>query len=230
MARKGGLGKGLDALIPSKETPQADMGVSYLSVDQIVANPRQPRQIMEDEGLQELADSIREHGILQPLIVTFDAQTGQYTLIAGERRLRAARLAGLQQVPVLYRQVTDQERLELALIENVQRADLTPLETAEAYRQLHEDFGIAHEEIAAAGGQKPGSGDQHPAPAQTARTGAQCPGRRKNQRRPRPGLLGSAAPRPRWQRCRWSSPRSDRAPDRRIRAQTERHPPASPPR
>jgi ParB family transcriptional regulator, chromosome partitioning protein len=148
MSRKGGLGKGLDALIPSKESPQSEMGVSYLSVDQIVANPRQPRTIMGDEGLQELANSIREHGILQPLIVTFDAQSGMCTLIAGERRLRAARLAGLQQVPVLYRQATDQERLELALIENVQRADLTPLETAEAYRQLHEEFGIPHEEIA----------------------------------------------------------------------------------
>jgi ParB family transcriptional regulator, chromosome partitioning protein len=148
MSRKGGLGKGLDALIPSKESPQSEMGVSYLSVEQIIANPRQPRTIMGDEGLQELANSIREHGILQPLIVTFDAQSGMCTLIAGERRLRAARLAGLQQVPVLYRQATDQERLELALIENVQRADLTPLETAEAYRQLHEDFGIPHEEIA----------------------------------------------------------------------------------
>jgi ParB family transcriptional regulator, chromosome partitioning protein len=148
MARKGGLGKGLDALIPSKETPQAEMGVSYLGVDQIVANPRQPRQVMDADDLQELAASIREHGILQPLIVTLDPETGQSTLIAGERRLRAARLAGLQQVPVLYRQVTDQERLELALIENVQRADLSPLETAEAYRQLNEEFNISHDEIA----------------------------------------------------------------------------------
>ena len=148
MARKGGLGKGLDALIPSQESIQTENGSIFLSVDLIVANPRQPRQSMAEEGLQELAASIREHGVLQPLIVTMDSATGQYSLIAGERRLRAARLAGLQQVPVLVRQVTDQERLELALIENVQRADLTPLETAEAYRQLHEDFKLPHDEIA----------------------------------------------------------------------------------
>lgn len=148
MARKGGLGKGLDAIIPSKEGNLIEAGVTYLPADQIAANPRQPRQVMEDEQLQELAASIREHGILQPLIVTIDAQSNQYTLIAGERRLRAARLAGLQQVPVVIRQATDQERLELALIENVQRADLSPLETAEAYQHLHEEFGLPHEEIA----------------------------------------------------------------------------------
>jgi len=148
MVRKGGLGKGLDAIIPSKEAALKDRGAEYLPVDQIIANPRQPRQWMQDEALQELAASIREHGILQPLIVSQDAQTGQYVLIAGERRLRAARLAGLEQVPVWVRQVTDRERLELALIENVQRADLTPLETADAYQHLHEEFGLAHDEIA----------------------------------------------------------------------------------
>ncbi len=148
MARKGGLGKGLDALIPSQDASQAETGATYLAVDLIIANPRQPRQSMDEEGLQELAASIREHGIIQPLIVTIDTSTGQYSLIAGERRLRAARIAGLQQVPVLIRQVTEQERLELALIENVQRSDLSPLETAEAYRQLNEEFGLSHEEIA----------------------------------------------------------------------------------
>ncbi len=149
MVRKGGLGKGLDAIIPSKENAQNDLGATFLPEDQIIANPRQPRLLMPEEGLQELAASIREHGILQPLIVSQDSQSGQYILIAGERRLRAARLAGLQQVPVLVRQATDRQRLELALIENVQRADLTPLETAEAYQHLHEEFGLAHEEIAA---------------------------------------------------------------------------------
>ena len=148
MARKGGLGKGLDALIPNRDTNQVEVGSTYLAVDQITANPRQPRTNIEDQSLEELAASIREHGILQPLIVTVDSITGQYSLIAGERRLRAARLAGLQQVPVIIRQVTDQERLELALIENVQRSDLTSLETAEAYFQLSEEFGMAHDEIA----------------------------------------------------------------------------------
>ena len=148
MARKGGLGKGLDALIPTETSKQNDVGSIYLPVGQIVANPRQPRSKIDDESLEELAASIREHGILQPLIVTSDPQGGQYVLVAGERRLKAAQLAGLQQVPVLIRQVTDQERLELALIENVQRADLTPLETAEAFFQLSEEFGLSHEEIA----------------------------------------------------------------------------------
>lgn len=148
MARKGGLGKGLDALIPSQDSSQTESGATYVAVDLIVANPRQPRQVMDEDGLKELAASIREHGILQPLIVTTEPAAGGYALIAGERRLRAARLAGLEQVPVIIRQASDQERLELALIENVQRADLSPLETAEAYRQLTEDFGLSHDEIA----------------------------------------------------------------------------------
>lgn len=104
---------------------------------------------MTEENLMELAQSIKEHGILQPLIVSHDPVTGQYTLIAGERRLRAAKLAGLESVPVIVRNVTDTERLELALIENVQRADLSALETAEAYRQLVEEFQLSHDEIAA---------------------------------------------------------------------------------
>lgn len=148
MPRKGGLGKGLDALIPG-ESSASDAGTSQIPVELIIPNPRQPRQMMNEDNLQELAASIREHGILQPLIVTHDERNNQYILIAGERRLRASRLAGLATVPVLIRQVTEQQRLELALIENVQRADLTPLETAEAYRQLSEEFNLAHEDIAA---------------------------------------------------------------------------------
>ena len=95
-----------------------------------------------------LVDSIRTHGILQPLLITQGRQPNEYTLIAGERRLRAARLAGLEFVPALVRLVTPEEQLELALIENIQRADLTPLEAAEAFRQLEEEFGLTHEEIA----------------------------------------------------------------------------------
>ena len=149
MARKGGLGKGLDALIPGSSSPsQPEGGAVELSVEQIIPNPRQPRTVMDESELQNLAASIREHGILQPLLVSQEAQTGRYILVAGERRLRAARLAGLEMVPVVIRQTTDQQRLELALIENVQRADLTPLETAEAYHHLIEEFGLTHEEIA----------------------------------------------------------------------------------
>jgi ParB family chromosome partitioning protein len=99
--------------------------------------------------LAELAASIGEHGVLQPLILTRGDSPDQYVLVAGERRLLAARLAGVEQVPALIREVSDQQRLELALIENLQRADLAPLETAAAYRQLAEDFGLSHEEIAA---------------------------------------------------------------------------------
>lgn len=147
MARKSGLGKGLDALIPGSQSSMPDSGTSYVPITDIQPNPHQPRTSMQDESLQELAASILEHGILQPLIVTQDPQTLQYTLIAGERRLRAATLAGLTSVPVLIRGASDQQRLELALIENLQRADLAPLETAEAYRQLAEDFGLSHESI-----------------------------------------------------------------------------------
>jgi ParB family chromosome partitioning protein len=147
MAKKSGLGRGLEALIPGGERLPTG-GVITLRVDQIERNPRQPRSHIDPEELSELAGSIREHGVLQPLIVSEGEQPDRYVLIAGERRLLAARQAGLERVPVLIREASDQERLELALIENVQRTDLNPLEAAEAYRQLAEDFGLSHEEIA----------------------------------------------------------------------------------
>ncbi len=149
MARKGGLGKGLDALIPGDfSAPQLESD-NLVPVSEIIPNPRQPRSTMDDDELNDLANSIREHGILQPLIVTHDPISGTYVLIAGERRLRAAKLAGLDKVPVIIRTATEQDRLELALIENVQRADLSALETAEAYRKLADEFNLSHEEIAA---------------------------------------------------------------------------------
>ena len=155
MARKSGLGKGLDALIPAAEfapvpsEAQSSAGVDMVPVQSIVPNPRQPRSQMDPEELAELAASIRENGIIQPLIVTRAQQPGTYILIAGERRLLAAGQAGLENVPVLIREATEQQRLELALIENVQRADLTPLESAEAFRQLADDFNLTHDQIAA---------------------------------------------------------------------------------
>ncbi|MDI6768539.1 MAG: ParB/RepB/Spo0J family partition protein [Anaerolineales bacterium] len=148
MPQKSGLGRGLDALIPGGENIPAEGGISYVSVNQISPNPRQPRQDMNTDELGELTASIREHGVLQPLIVTPMEMGGQYTLIAGKRRLEAAKHAGLSSIPVIVRPATDQQRLELALIENVQRADLSPLEEAEAYRQLSEDFSLSHEDIA----------------------------------------------------------------------------------
>ncbi len=147
MARKGGLGKGLGALIPG-ESSQNESGVISLPVHQIKPNPRQPRTEINDANLQELAESIREHGVLQPVLVTTEPGKDEYYLVAGERRLRAAKLAGLEMIPAIIRPVSEQERLELALIENLQREDLSPLETAEAYQQLVEEFGLRHEDIA----------------------------------------------------------------------------------
>ena len=153
MTKKTGLGRGLDALIPSGEftpettTPSPTSGYDILPVSDINRNPRQPRSQMDKDELEELAASIRKNGILQPLIVAPAEEPGKYILIAGERRLIAAGMAGMSSVPVIIRQATEQERLELALIENVQRADLTPLEAAEAYRQLTDDFNLSHEQI-----------------------------------------------------------------------------------
>jgi ParB family chromosome partitioning protein len=151
MVKKGGLGRGLEALIPVSSAVQtpADSGGLDIPIDDIIPNPRQPRHIMAEDELSDLANSIRENGILQPLILTQDPNSDKYILIAGERRWRAARLAGLSHVPAVLRQATDQQRLVLALIENLQRADLTPLEAAEAYRHLLEDFNLSHEEVAA---------------------------------------------------------------------------------
>jgi ParB family chromosome partitioning protein len=146
MPRKTGLGRGLEALIPGGER-SSEAGLVTLRIEQIVPNPHQPRERFDPEELRELAESIREHGVLQPLIVTESELPDQYILIAGQRRLMAANQAGLERVPVLIREASDLERLQLALIENVQRADLSPLEAAEAYRQLAEDFGLSHEEI-----------------------------------------------------------------------------------
>jgi ParB family chromosome partitioning protein len=151
MPAKSGLGRGLEALIPTglsgEAAPGAANGVLQVPVEKIVPNPRQPRMRFDPRALEELAASIKEHGIIQPLIVSRGENT-HYVLIAGERRWQASRLAGLAEVPVLVRQATDQQRLELALIENVQRADLNPLEEAHAYQQLSEEFHLSHEEIA----------------------------------------------------------------------------------
>ena len=151
MTQRPGLGKGLDALIPSTPDSQqpatGEGAVSQLPVDVIVRNPRQPRDQFDSKDLDELTVSVREHGIIQPLIVS-PKKDGKYTLIAGERRLEAAKKAGLLTVPVVLRKASDRELLELALVENVQRAELNPLEEAEAYRQLNEDFDLSHDEIA----------------------------------------------------------------------------------
>ena len=154
------LGRGLDSLIPKKtlnessinETKPAQAVLSdadrvfHVDPDRIVMNPYQPRHNFSEISLQELIDSIREHGILQPLVVT--RQGDNYELIAGERRWRSAKALGLKEVPVIIREASEQKKLELALIENVQRQDLDLIETARAYRRLMDEFNLTQEETA----------------------------------------------------------------------------------
>lgn len=143
------LGRGLSTLIPTAEpTAGAEQKAYFLcSVDRIEAMPGQPRKHFEEQALQELAESIQQSGIIQPLVVRA-VDNDRFRLIAGERRFRAAQRAGLKEVPVVVRDVTDREAFTLALIENIQREDLNPLEEAEAYRHLTEDYGMTHEETA----------------------------------------------------------------------------------
>ena len=146
--RKLALGKGLAALIPGTESVQGDdAGYFECEIDQIRPNPYQPRTHFSDAELDKLARSIKEQGILQPLLVRI-ADTG-YELIAGERRLRAAKIAGLQKVPVVLKAVSDTDSLEISIIENIQREDLNPLEEAEAYHRLITEFKLTQEQAAA---------------------------------------------------------------------------------
>jgi ParB family chromosome partitioning protein len=167
MTRKRGLGRGLDALIPLesgadtqvrqayKAEPsvrgQPSAGLAEIPADAIRPNPQQPRFSIDDDSLTELAASIREHGLIQPLIVTRlrpSPEGASYQLIAGERRWRAAQQAGLNRVSVIIKEAAPQEMLELALVENLQRSDLNPLEQAHAYRQLIDEFGMTQEQVA----------------------------------------------------------------------------------
>jgi ParB family chromosome partitioning protein len=138
------LGRGLASLIPQRHTNEA--AIVEVAVGRVAPNPYQPRRRMDDGALEELASSIREHGVLQPILVmeTIDG----YQLVAGERRLRAARLAGLERVPALVRQLADRDQLEIALVENVQRSDLDPIDEATAYRQLVDEFGLTQDTVA----------------------------------------------------------------------------------
>jgi ParB family chromosome partitioning protein len=138
------LGRGLASLIPQRHTNET--AIVDVPITRVAPNPYQPRRHMDDAGLEELAASIREHGVLQPILVT-ETLDG-YQLVAGERRLRASRLAGLERVPALVRQLADRDQLEVALVENVQRSDLDPIDEATAYRQLIDDFGLTQERVA----------------------------------------------------------------------------------
>lgn len=151
MAAKFGLGKGLDALLSGTEADETRPDVASelrLPLDKLKANPNQPRRVFDETALQELAASIREHGVIQPVVVEAEAD-GSYLIVAGERRCRAARIAGLREVPAVIRNYSDERRLEVALIENVQREDLNPIEEATAYRRLMEITALSQEEVAA---------------------------------------------------------------------------------
>jgi ParB family chromosome partitioning protein len=141
------LGKGLGALIPEKGVPEGEgkKALQQCGIEEVQPNPFQPRKTFSDEQLQELVDSIREKGILQPLLVR--RKSDGYELIAGERRWRAAQRAGLREIPILVRDVSDSEMLELSLIENIQRENLNAIEEAEAYKRLVEQFHFTQEEI-----------------------------------------------------------------------------------
>ncbi|MBI4525614.1 MAG: ParB/RepB/Spo0J family partition protein [Deltaproteobacteria bacterium] len=145
VVQKKGLGKGLSALIPEVQASE-EAPVLHVDIDRISPNRFQPRRLFQEETISELAASVKENGIIQPLLVRQSG--GGYELIAGERRLRAALKAGLKQVPVVLRQASDQEALQLALIENIQRQDLNAIEEASAYRRLQEEFNWSQEEIA----------------------------------------------------------------------------------
>jgi ParB family chromosome partitioning protein len=154
-ARKGGLGRGLDALIPTSIIPteiKTQTGViaadrDEIDVNNISANPKQPRTVFGEDQLTELALSIKEVGLLQPPVVR-SIGNGKYQLIMGERRFRAAKLAGLKSIPVIIRQTSDDQLLREALVENIHRSQLNPLEEAAAYQQLLNDFGYTHDELA----------------------------------------------------------------------------------
>lgn len=143
MAGKFGLGKGLGALLPSEEVSS---GVVELSTDAITYSPYQPRTALDEAALQELAQSIKKSGVIQPIVVR-RVRNG-FELIAGERRLRAARLAGFEKIPVVIREISDIDAAEFALVENIQREDLNPIDIARAMKRLREEFGYTQESIA----------------------------------------------------------------------------------
>jgi ParB family chromosome partitioning protein len=140
-----GLGKGLSALIPDDPAGGKEQIVE-IEVSQISASPNQPRQAFADESIKELAESILQHGLVQPIVVR--RAGARYEVVAGERRLRAARLAGLSTISAVVRDLSDADALQIALIENLQREDLNPIEEAEAYRRLVQEFGLTQEEVA----------------------------------------------------------------------------------
>ena len=143
MAR--GLGKGIGAFFP-EELIHSDNRIEHVAVSKLIVNPFQPRKIFNEEALQELAESIKEHGIIQPIVVR--KKEKKYEIIAGERRFRAAKLAGLKEIPAIVKEMTEQQMMEVAILENLQREDLTPIEEAEAYSSLIENLNFTQDALA----------------------------------------------------------------------------------
>jgi len=146
MAR--GLGKGLDALFPTQtiETLQSDEAIEKIQLELLVTNPFQPRKIFDDETIEELAQSIQEHGIIQPIVVRKKGK--KYEIVVGERRFRASKIAGLNEIPAIVKELTEEQMMEIAILENLQREDLTPIEEAEAYQSLIEKLHFTQEDLA----------------------------------------------------------------------------------
>ena len=156
MAGKRGLGAGIDTLIPKRKESDSNTKtevktvvkeVDKIDINKIEPNNSQPRKNFNEDSLQELADSIKQHGMIEPLIVQ-QGEKGFYRIIAGERRWRAAKIAGLKEIPVIVKDYTNQEIMEIALIENIQREDLNPIEEAEAFQKLIEEYHLKQDEIA----------------------------------------------------------------------------------
>lgn len=148
MAKLKGLGRGMDAVFDDNSlTPRTGNGATMLRISDVEPRKNQPRKVFREAGLAELASSIEQNGVIQPIVVR-DAHNGFYSIIAGERRWRAAKIAGLTEIPVVILDVDDARAAQLALIENVQREDLSPLETAQAYRLLMDEYGMTQEEVA----------------------------------------------------------------------------------
>lgn len=145
MVKKFGLGKGLGALIPEQQNDSEQDGRLYISINKIKSNSDQPRKAFHNESIVELSESIKHNGIIQPLILKQDGSS--YSIVAGERRWRAAKMAGLKEVPAVIMELTDQQVLEISLIENIQREDLNPIEEAVAYKKLLSDFGLTQEQL-----------------------------------------------------------------------------------
>lgn len=149
MSKKFGLGKGLGALIPEDISEDNALlnGMQKIDISLIRANNTQPRKSFDEEKIMELSESIKQYGVIQPILITKDEEVHTYTIVAGERRWRAAKLAGIKEIPVIIKELNKKEILEISLIENIQRQDLNPIEEAKAYKNLLEDFKLTQEEL-----------------------------------------------------------------------------------